>query len=92
MMEEIYKPGTTLYIRTVNYARVGTVVAISPREIYLHPCVDVIESGGFEDFFGGTIRSYARVKSSEKYPSCVMRGAITNIDHWPNEIPDEAAD
>lgn len=84
--------GHTVYIRTVNYARVGTVVHVTPREIMLHPCADVIETGSFQRFFSGDVQKFARIPTTADLPACVFRAACTTLDPWPHELPEGTGD
>lgn len=76
--------GKQIYIRTVTYAWVGKVVAVSPREVYLHPAANIFESGAFDTFFKGQGTRQEKVPTTETQPACVVRSAIVDIMPWPD--------
>lgn len=83
--------GKTVYVRTVTVAKVGVLVGVDARQLYLSPSADVIESGAFQRFFVGEIRSYAVVPTNQG-PDVVMRGACVTLSPWPHKVPEEGGD
>lgn len=84
--------GETVYIRTVNYAVVGTVVGVDARNIWLHPAADVIQTGAFRQFFSGTLVNYGVLPTTLEKPEVVSRAAYTRISRWPHKVPTTGGD
>lgn len=84
--------GETVFVRTVNYAAVGTVVGVDPRHIWLHPAADVIQTGSFRSFFGGTVMNYAVLPTTIDKPAMVSRAGIIRCELWPNKVPNKDGD
>lgn len=81
--------GTTVYVRTVTYHWVGRVVAVSPREVYLHPAEVVFESGAFTTFFTGRGTRQEKVPTTEDAPACIVRSAIVDLVPWDGSLADD---
>ena len=74
--------GKTVFIRTVTYGKVGVVMAANDECILLHPCMDIVRTGDFREFYRGKVAESEPVRTSADFPAYINTDSVVDITEF----------